>query len=273
LEGLLYKPENFDQKKKYPMIVNFYRLKSDNLHAHYFIRPSRSVINPIFYASNGYLVFLPDVKYKIGHPGESAYNCIVSGTKAMINKGFVDSDNIGMQGQSWGAFQVAYIITQTNLFKAASVGAVVSNMTSAYGSIRTKNGMSRMYQYENTQSRIGSTLWGNKNLYIENSPIFNADKINTPLLIRHNDMDGAVPWQQGLELFIAMRRLQKPVWLLNYNGQGHYLKGKSPQAKDFSIRMMQFFNHYLKGKPAPNWLKHGIPALKKGKTLGYEIEE
>ena len=273
MEGILYKPENFDPNKKYPMLVYFYRLSSHNLHAHYFIKPSRSTINPILYASNEYLVFIPDIKYETGHPGESSYNCIVSGTKAMIEKGFVDADNIGIQGQSWGGYQVAYIITQINLFKAASAGAPVSNMTSAYGGIRYKTGMSRMYQYENTQSRIGATLWEKRDLYIENSPIFHADKIKTPLLIRHDDNDGAVPWQQGIELFVAMRRLGKPAWLLNYNGQPHNLKDKSPQGKDLSIRMMQFFNHYLKGKAAPNWLKYGIPALKKGKTLGYEIED
>jgi len=273
MEGLLYKPENFDPNKKYPMVVYFYRLRSQDLYAHRPIVPSRSTINPIFYASNGYIVFIPDIKYKKGYPGESAYNCVVSGTKAIIEKGFVDAENIGLQGQSWGGYQIAYIITQTNLFKAASVGAPVSNMTSAYGGIRYKTGMSRMYQYENAQSRIGTTLWENKDLYIENSPIFYVDKINTPLLIRHNDKDGSVPWQQGIELFVAMRRLYKPVWLLNYNGQGHNLKSKSPQGKDLSIRMMHFFNHYLKGKAAPNWMRYGIPALKKGKTLGYEIEE
>ncbi|MBN1253164.1 MAG: S9 family peptidase [Bacteroidales bacterium] len=272
-EGILYKPENFNPNKKYPMLVYFYEQNSENLHAHYFIKPSRSIINPIFYASNEYLVFIPDIKYKIGHPGESAYNYVVSGTKAMISNGFVDSEKIGLQGTSWGGYQVAYIITQTNLYKAASAGAPVSNMTSAYGGIRWDSGMSRMYQYETTQSRIGVNLWENRELYIENSPIFFVDKIETPLLIRHDDNDGAVPWYQGIELFVAMRRLYKPVWLINYNGQAHNLKDKSPEAKDLSIRMMQFFDFYLKGKSAPNWMKYGIPALKKGKTLGYEIEE
>ncbi|MDF1549735.1 MAG: prolyl oligopeptidase family serine peptidase, partial [Bacteroidales bacterium] len=132
-------------------------------------------------------------------------------------------------------------------------------------------GMSRMYQYEDTQSRIGATLWENPELYIKNSPLFYADKIETPLLIRHNDQDGAVPWYQGIELFVGLRRLNKPVWLLNYNGEQHNLRDKSPDCKDLSIRMFQFFNHYLKGQPAPVWLEKGIPAIEKGKTLGYEL--
>lgn len=270
-EGLLYKPENFDPKKKYPMLVYFYRLYSDRIHTHYYPRPSRSTINILFYTSNEYLVFIPNIRYEIGYPGKSAYNYIVSGTKAMVDKGFVDEKNIGIQGQSWGGYQAAFVITQTNMFKAASVGAPVSNMTSAYGGIRWDSGMSRMYQYEDTQSRIGATLWENPELYIKNSPLFYADKIETPLLIRHNDQDGAVPWYQGIELFVGLRRLNKPVWLLNYNGEQHNLRDKSPDCKDLSIRMFQFFNHYLKGQPAPVWLEKGIPAIEKGKTLGYEL--
>lgn len=270
-EGLLYKPENFNPNKKYPMILYFYRLKSDGLHDHYYPKPSRSTINALFYASNEYLVFMPNIRYEEGQPGKSAYNYIVSGTKAMIAKGFVDEKNIGLQGQSWGGYQVAYLVTQTNMYKAASAGAPVSNMTSAYGGIRWKTGMSRMFQYESTQSRIGATLWEKPELYFKNSPIFYADKIETPLLLRHNDADGAVPWYQSIELFVALRRLNKPVWLLNYNGEPHNLEDKSPACKDLSIRMFQFFNHYLKGQPAPVWLKQGIPAIEKGKNLGYDL--
>jgi len=272
-EGLLYKPENFNPNKKYPMMVYFYRLYSDRLHSHYYPKPSRSVINILFYASNEYLVFIPNIRYEDGYPGKSAYNYIVSGTKAITAKGYIDEKNIGLQGQSWGGYQAAYLVTQTNMYKAASVGAPVSNMTSAYGGIRWKTGMSRMFQYEDTQSRIGATLWEKPELYFKNSPLFYADKIETPLLLRHNDTDGAVPWYQSIELFVALRRLNKPVWLLNYNGEPHNLKNKSAACKDLSIRMMQFFDHYLKGKPAPVWLKKGIPAIKKGKTLGYDLIE
>ncbi len=269
-EGLLYKPENFDPTKKYPMLVRFYELSSDRLHTHYYPRPSRSPINTLEYASNGYLVFVPNIRYIIGKPGESAVNYVVSGTKSIIEKGFVDEKRIGIQGQSWGAYQLAYIITQTDIFKAACAEAPVSNMTSAYGNIYWQLGISRMSMYESDQSRIGASLWEKPNLYIENSPIFQADKIETPLMIVHNDGDGAVPWDQGIQLFLALRRLNKPAWLINYNGEPHNLKDKSPNCKDLSIRMMQFFNYYLKDEPAPVWLTKGIPAIKKGKTLGYE---
>ena len=272
-EGLLYKPGNYDPTKKYPTMVYYYRLSSDNLNRYISPKPSRSIINATFYTSNGYLVFIPNIRYDIGHPGKSAVNYIVSGTKALIDKGIADKDHIGTQGQSWGGYQVAYVITQTNIFAAASAGAPVSDMVSAYGGIRWKSGMSRMFQYEKTQSRLGASLWENPRLYLENSPVFYLNKVETPLLIRHDDADGAVPWYQGIEMFMGLRRLQKPVWMLNYNGEPHNLKAKTPDNKDLSIRMMQFFDHYLKGKPMPVWMKNGIPAIKKGKTLGYELVE
>lgn len=272
VEGLLYKPENFDPAKKYPMIVYFYDLHSDNLFSHYVPSPSRSVINPTEYVSNGYLVFMPNIYYKEGYPGQSAYNYVVSGTLALVDKGFVDKENIGIQGQSWGGYQALYIVTQTDLFKAANVGAPVSNMTSAYGGIRWESGVVRMFQYEETQSRIGGTLWEKPMLYIENSPLFYAPKIATPLMIRSCDADGAVPWYQGIEMFVAMRRLGKPAWLLNYNGAPHNLTEKRSEQVDFTIRMSQFFDHYLKGAPAPEWMMDGIPASEKGKNLRLKIK-
>ncbi len=272
VEGLLYKPDNFDPNKKYPMIVYFYDLHSDNLFNHYRPGPSRSVINPIHYVSNGYLVFMPDIHYKDGYPGMSAYNHVVSGTLAMIAKGFVDKANIGIQGQSWGGYQALYIVTQTDIFKAANSGAPVSNMTSAYGGIRWQSGMSRMFQYEESQSRIGGTLWEKPMQYIENSPVFYVPKINTPIMFRHDDKDGAVPWYQGIEIFVAMRRLNKPAWLLNYNDAGHNLTVKRSNQMDFTIRMKQFFDHYLKDAPAPEWMVDGIPAKDKGKNLGLDLK-
>lgn len=268
LEGLLYKPEGFDPNKKYPMIVYFYERNSGNLHDYTPPTPLRSTINRTTYVSDGYLVFVPDIVYKIGFPGESAYNSIMPGVTSLIDKGFVDRKNIGIQGHSWGGYQAAYLVTRTNLFKAAEAGAIVANMTSAYGGIRWGSGMSRMFQYEHTQSRIGGTLWEKPLLYLENSPLFFADKIETPMLLLHNDADSAVPWYQGIEMYMAMRRLNKPVWMLNYNGEPHW-PVKRENRMDFQIRMKQFFDFYLKSAEEPLWMKEGIPAIEKGIKTGY----
>lgn len=272
LQGILCKPEEFDPERKYPLLVYFYERNSDNLHQHVAPEPFRSIINRTFYTSRGYLVFVPDIPYKVGSPGESAVNAVLPGVTSLIHRGFVDEKRIGVQGHSWGGYQIAYMVTRTDLFAAAEAGAPVSNMTSAYGGIRWGSGMSRMFQYEKTQSRIGGTLWDAQQKYIENSPLFWADKIKTPLLMMHNDKDGAVPWYQGIELFVALRRLSKPAWLINYNDEPHNLT-KIENKKDWAVRMQQFFDHYLLGKPAPVWLAEGVPALEKGKTLGLDLIE
>lgn len=270
LKGMLIKPENFDPNKKYPMIVNFYEKSSDGLYRYRAPSYGRSTINYPFYASRGYLIFNPDVYYRDGYPGESAFNCVIPGITALINKGFVDKDNIGVQGHSWGGYQIAYLVTKTDIFKAAESGAPVPNMISAYGGIRWWTGLSRQFQYEHTQSRIGGTPWEYPQRYVENSPIFNIDKINTPLLIMHNDADGHVPWYQGIEFFVSLRRLGKPSWFLNYNGEPHWPL-KMQNRVDFNIRMAQFFDYYLKGASKPMWMERGVPAIEKGINQGYEL--
>jgi dipeptidyl aminopeptidase/acylaminoacyl peptidase len=272
LQGLLFKPEYFDENKKYPMMVYFYERNSDGLYSYRTPAPSASTINIPYFVSNDYVVFVPDIKYELGLPGPSAYDCIIPGVQSVVAKGFVDKENMAIQGQSWGGYQVAYLITQTDMFKAAGAGAPVVNMTSAYGGIRWGTGMSRMFQYEQTQSRIGGTLWQKPLYYIENSPLFFMDRVNTPVLIMHNDEDGAVPWYQGIEMFMALKRLNQPAWLLQYNGEDHNLRQRKNR-KDLSVRLSQFFDHYLKGAPAPLWMTEGLPAVEKGRTLKYELND
>ncbi len=269
-DGILYKPENFDSRKKYPMICYFYETLSDSINSYIAPAPTPSKLNIPFFVSRGYIVFTPDIHYGVGHPGKDAYDYIVSGARAVVKKGFVDSTKIGIQGQSWGGYQVAYLITATDLFKAAWAGAPVVNMTSAYGGIRWESGLNRQFQYEKSQSRIGKTLWEDQKAYLDNSPLFRLPKVKTPLVIMSNDADGAVPWYQGIEFFTAMRRLNKKVWLLNYNGEAHNLVERKNR-KDIQIREQQYFDWLLKGEKPAKWITEGVPAIKKGKTWGLEI--
>ena len=263
LKGMLIKPENFDPTKKYPMIVYIYERLSQGLHSFRNPTPGTS-INPIFYASNGYLVFMPDIVYTIGYPGQSALKCVLPAVQAVVDKGFVDENAIGIQGHSWGGYQIAYMVTQTNRFKAAAPGAAVSNMTSAYSGIRWGSGVPRQFQYERTQSRIGGSLWEYPMRYLENSPVFRADRVQTPLLMINNDEDDAVPWYQGIEYYLALRRLNKEVYLFSYNGEKHGLRKRQNQ-KDYTRRLQEFFDHFLKGAPAPEWMEKGIPYIQREK--------
>jgi len=259
LQTALYKPDNFDPHKKYPLIVYTYERLSRIVHQFFSPVYSSNISFPL-YTSNGYLVMLADIAYTTGEPGPSALDAVNSALDTVIARGFVDEDALGIQGSSWGGYTASYVITQTNRFRAAEAGAIVSNMTSAYAGIRWTSGQPRLFQYEQSQSRIGQPLAEAPELYLQNSPVFHANKVQTPLLILHNDRDGAVPWTQAVEYYLALRRYEKPVWLINYNGEGHGI-GRRANLKDFSKRMWQYFDHYLRGAPAPDWLTQGVPYL------------
>ena len=261
LKATLYKPENFDPNKKYPMLVYIYERLTQNINAYVEPRPGHT-INASYYVSNGYLVLEPDIAYKIGFPGQSALQCVLPAVQAVVDRGFVNEKAIGIQGHSWGGYQIAYMITQTNRFRAVAAGAPVANMTSAYDGIRWGPGIPRQFQYEKTQSRIGGSLWEYPMRYIENSPVFMADRVQTPVMMIHNDADDAVPWYQGIEYFLALRRLGKEAYLFTYNGEPHGLR-RRPNQKDYALHLQEYFDYYLKGAPKPDWMEHGIPYLQK----------
>ncbi len=257
LQGVLLKPGDYEPGKRYPVLVYYYELSAQRMYE--FNQP---VVNhrPCFplYTSNGYALFLPDVRYEVGRPGLSATKCLVPGVQKLIDMGIADPKGVGLHGHSWSGYQTAFVITQTNIFAAAIAGAPVSNMTSAYSGIRWESGLARQFQYEKGQSRIGRTLWEAPQSYIENSPVFFADRIQTPLLIQFGDEDGAVPWYQGIELYLAMRRLGKDCIFLQYHGEPHHLQ-KYPNKVDYAIKMKEYLDHYLKGQPAAEWIREGVP--------------
>lgn len=271
LDAVLYKPDNFDPKKKYPMIVYIYERLTQGFNTYTEPRPGHS-INISYYVSNGYLVLTPDIVYKVGYPGQSALKCVLPAVQAVADRGFVDDNAIGIQGHSWGGYQIAYMITQTNRFRAVAAGAPVANMTSAYDGIRWGPGLPRQFQYERTQSRIGGTLWEYPMRYIENSPVFMADRVKTPVMMIHNDADDAVPWYQGIEFYLALRRLGKESYLFSYNGEPHGLR-RRPNQKDYTLRLQEYFDHYLKGAPEPDWMKRGIPYLEKAGVAVAETDQ
>jgi dipeptidyl aminopeptidase/acylaminoacyl peptidase len=269
LTAALYKPENFDPSKKYPLMVYIYEKLTQNVNR--FVDPApRHSVNISYYVSNGYLVLTPDIVYTIGYPGQSALKCVLPAVQAIVDKGIVDEKAIGIQGHSWGGYQIAYMVTQTNRFRAVAAGAPVVNMVSAYDGIRWGTGLPRQFQYERTQSRIGGSIWQYPTRFIENSPIFWMDRVQTPVLILHNDADDAVPWYQGIEYFLALRRLGKQAWMFNYNGQPHGLRNRADQ-KDYTIRLQQYFDHFLKGASAPAWMEKGVPYIERERTALSEL--
>lgn len=268
-QGILYKPENFDPSKKYPVIFRYYESFS---HEVYMFRnpvsPSSGIDIP-WYVSNGYLVFVPDIQYTQGHTGQSVVNSVVSAANCLLKYPWVDPKKLGLQGHSFGGYETNYLVANTNIFACAQEGAGMTDLLSWCGGIGFQ-GKHLLYFAETFQTRLGTTPWERPDIYIENSPVFKVNKVTTPLLMMHNKKDDAVPFAQAIEMFTALRRLKKPVWLLQYDGMGHNLGDE--QAEDFNIRRQQFFAHYLKDAPAPKWMTEGIPASEKGFKSGLELD-
>jgi dipeptidyl aminopeptidase/acylaminoacyl peptidase len=271
VQGILYKPENFDYCKKYPVIIHYYERLSGKLHRYTAPGYCTGDINIPYFVSNGYLVLTPDIYFTIGEPCNRVYNSIGSAADYLSTLAFVDSSKLGIQGHSRGGYETNCLITRTGKFAAACSAAGMSDYISLYGNMRI-NGRTRHRGFEFGYQRIGASLWEHPDLYIKNSPIFKADKVTTPLLIMHNKGDGDVPFSQSFELFTALRRFGKHVWMLQYDGEDHMILTNHQFAKDFTIRLKQFFDHYLKDSLPPKWMTRGIPAKMKGIDDGLELD-
>lgn len=256
LQGYYVVPDNFDSKKRYPVVIFFYEIMSND--AHKFMMPwNNHLPQGPMYAGDDYVMFYPDVKFRTGSPGQSSIDCLIPACRKLAELGVADTNAIGLWGHSWSGYQAAYIITKTDFFKCAVAGAAVGNMTSAYSGIRLESGLARQFQYEYQQSRIGGALWDSLNAYINNSPVFFANKANTPILMEFGTQDDAVPFSQGVELFLALRRAQKNAIMLEYRNEPHHPR-KYFNRLDYAIRMKEFYDTYLKHKPAPEWILKGI---------------
>jgi len=269
-QAILYKPEDFDPRRKYPVIVHFYEKRSDQLHQFLMPALSRAEINVPFYVSNGYLVLVPDIEYSQDSLARAAFACVQPGIDYLKNLDFVDAKAIGMQGHSFGAYQTNFILTRTTDIAAACSAAGLCDLISASTTLNLE-GLPHYTKYDLGQMRKPRPLWEDPETYIRDSPLFYVDRITTPLLLMHNRKDPVVNFEQDVQLYLSLRRLQKPVWLLQYPNSGHF--AYAPDEKDFSIRMLQFFDHFLKHLPAPVWLTKGIPAKRAKIDSGLELKQ
>jgi acetyl esterase/lipase len=263
LQGALFLPAGYEPGKKYPTIVYIYEKLSQRLHE--YSPPGTWAINQI-HTSNGYAVLMPDITYRLNDPGKSAADCILPALDAAIATGVVDPDKVALHGHSWGGYETAFLVTQTNRFRCAVAGAALTDLVSMYSSVYWNQGMANQPIFESSQGRFTGPYWDLQDAYVRNSPVYHAKNVTTPLLLLHNDKDGAVDFTQGVEYYNTLRRLEKPVVMLQYKGENHGL-ARAENRKDYAARMLEFFDHHLKGKPAPDWWKDGVPYLKMGDHL------
>jgi dipeptidyl aminopeptidase/acylaminoacyl peptidase len=253
-QAIVYKPENFDPAKKYPVIFTLYERQSDGLHLYEHPDLSSGVLNIPYFVSHGYVVVAPDIYYTTGEPGQSAFRAVNAVANYMAKRPWVDANKMALHGHSFGGYEVNYLLTRTKRFAAAVEAAGLCDMVSMYNDLRLAQGIPHHFYFETNQGRLGATLWQRPERYIKNSPLFNAPSVATPLLIMHNEGDQQVAWSQGVEWFNALRRLGKQSWMLQYKGEGHSLQQDNNKL-NYTGKMMQFFDHYLKDAPAPDWIK------------------
>ena len=270
LQASLYLPANYEKGKTYPMVVYIYELLTQG---HYqYGRPTANGFSRQAYTSNGYAVLQPDIRYYVNDPGMSAVWALVPAVQAAIKTGVVDPKRVGLHGHSWGGYQTAHTITQTDIFAAAIAGAPLTNMISMYSIIYKNSGGTNGAIFESSQGRFTSGPWDEWQAYTRNSPVAHAKNVKTPLIILHNDLDGAVDFTQGVEYYNTLRRLGKPVIMLEYPGENHGLARPANQ-QDYTVRMKEFFDHYLKGAASPDWLQYGIPRLKMQEHIDQRLKE
>ena len=268
MQGALFYPANYEAGKKYPMLVYIYEILSNTVHG--YVNPSpRSAYNTTNFTTNGYFVFRPDIVYDINDPGMSAVNCVVPAVEEVLKTGMIDKDKMGIMGHSWGAYQTSFIITQTDMFKAAIAGAPLTNLISMSNSIYWNSGTPDSKIFETSQGRFDGPWYERMEEHMRNSPMYNAANIKTPLLVAFGDKDGAVDWHQGIEMYSTMRRMQKPHIMLVYADENHGLAKKENQV-DYQKRQKEFFDYYLLGKPAEKWITEGMTMQEKTKLKAKE---
>jgi|CXWL01.1.fsa_nt_gi dipeptidyl aminopeptidase/acylaminoacyl peptidase len=259
LQAALFLPAGYQPGKKYPTVVYIYEKLSQGLHQYAAPNETRA-LNPANYTARGYAVLMPDITYEVNNPGMSAVWSVIPAVKAAAATGIVDIDKVGLQGHSWGGYQTAFLVTQTDLFKGAIAGAPLTDMISMYSSVYWNSGSANQPIFESSQGRFKGNFLENMDAYVRNSPNRFADKVKTPLIILHNDKDGAVDFNQGVTYYNTLRELGKEVIMLSYPGENHGL-AKPANQKDYARRMDEFFDAKLMGKTPPDWYVNGVPRL------------
>jgi dipeptidyl aminopeptidase/acylaminoacyl peptidase len=256
LQAALFYPADYEPGRTYPLIVDIYEITSNTLHT-YSVPSERTAYNTTVFTQNGYFVLRPDIVYRGRDPGVSAVEALEPAVQAVIDRGLPERGRIGLLGHSWGGYQTAFAVTQSDLFSAAVAGAPLTNLISMYLSVFWNTGTTDARIFEIDQARMEVPFWEDLDAYMRNSPLFSIQRLDTPLLVAFGDKDGAVDWHQGIELYNAARRAGKQMVLLVYEGENHSLAKESNQ-RDYHRRIMQWFDHYLKGAPAPAWITRGM---------------
>jgi dipeptidyl aminopeptidase/acylaminoacyl peptidase len=264
LQGALYYPAGWEPGRQYPMIVYVYETRAQDVRT-YHVPSERDYYDFQAWVQNGYFVFQPDIVYRERDPGLSAREAIEPGVRAVLERGEVDPARVGLIGHSWGGYQTTYVATVSDMFAAAVAGAPLTNLFSMYLSIYWNSGSTDARIFEISQGRMEVPFWRDEEAYRRNSPVFHIESMQIPLLMAQGTEDGAVDFNQGVEFYNAARRAGKDFVFLVYNGENHGFTREANQ-RDYHRRILEWFDHYLKGAPAADWIRDGVPWLEQLET-------
>jgi dipeptidyl aminopeptidase/acylaminoacyl peptidase len=248
LHGALLLPADYKEGKRYPLVVCVYggsRL-SENV-VRFGLGWCGGVINMQLFATRGYAVLLPDAPQRLGTPMADLAKTVLPGVNKVIEMGIADPSRLGLMGHSYGGYSMLSLIVQTNRFKAGVMAAGYGDIMAHYGEMGKDGSTYAVPIAEQGQELMGGTPWEFRERYIENSPVFYLDRVNTPLLIVHGAEDNAVASFLADEVFVGLRRLGKEVVYAKYEKESH-----SPQIwsyanqLDFHTRVIAWFETHLK---------------------------
>ncbi len=259
LQGVLTYPADYEPGREYPLIVYHYELLSQGMHQYQVPDPTQ-YYNQQIWSQEGYFVFRPDIVYRDRRPGQSNVETLRPAVAAVLETGLIDPERMGLIGHSWGGYQTTFFVTQDDLFTAAVAGAPLTNLMSMYLSFYWNSGGTDARIFEISQGRMQVPWWEDWDSYYANSPVHNIENMETPLLMMFGTNDGAVEFNQGVEFYNAARRLGKDMVFLAYEGENHGL-AEEPNQRDYQNRILEWFAHYLKGEPAPEWIENGLGYL------------
>ncbi len=266
LQGTLAVPDDYQPGQKLPMLVYFYEKLSDQQNR-YEVPRYASAPQYADYVSNGYLVLLPDIYFHTGRSHTDMLNSVEAAVKRVEDLGYADPKRVGLHGGSYSGQGGAYISTQSKMFAAITIRAAAVDLIADFNQLWKTTGTNQHRYDTYGQGRFGANPYDNLSLFMDQSAVFHAQSMNTPLLILQGTNDGSTEWLQGVEFYNALRFLKKPVIFLSYEGEGHGFTRYDNQY-DVEVRMHQFYDHYLKGTPEAEWIANGIPFIKKKTPTG-----
>lgn len=254
LRGILIFPLNYEKGTKYPMIVSIYE-KQNHLSNKYlkdgFKGPSAG-FNIRDFIQRGYFVFMPDITIADIGPGKSALLCVHNSLDALQNIEEIDFKKIGLIGFSFGGYETNFIATQSDRFATFVSGAGNSDLMAAYFSYNYHFNYPMYKKFENGQYEMQKPFFSDKRLYIENSPVYYADRLRVPILLWTGNNDKNVDWKQTMSYFLSLKRSGKSAIAVFYSGEAHGLVKKTNML-DIFLRIEDWFDYFLKGKSS-GWI-------------------